>query len=329
MPSQNGSEGIMRQMTVTLNIVTPLFLGGADPNSAPELRVPSFRGVLRYWLRAALGGALGDQDMNSLRKAEAFVFGDTNNSSPIEIRLSYSRLSHMGYNPLPHKAKRFQFDGFNPDQTFSISLVGRQVTAASWRAAIDALLLAVRLGGMGRRSRRGFGSLCLKHVDISQAQLSDPWSELLGQVPNSVSEWEQHLKAVLGATEAEATDLAENLGLSNFSPLSSPTFPILSPKNNIMLCHHVFSDWEDALKTFGRAEHVFLSRNPGRAQAFGSANPRWASPLWVRVLPTKCGVILALTLIWSQPPPRLHANESDLRTFVLDFGRKWGGKWIV
>lgn len=319
----------MRQMTVTLNIVTPLFLGGADPRAAPELRVASFRGVLRYWLRAALGGAMGDQDMNSLRKAEAMVFGDTNKASPIEMRLSYSRLSHKGYNPLPHKANRFQFDGFDPDQTFSITLVGRQVTAASWRAAIDALLLAVRLGGIGRRSRRGFGGLCLKHVDISQAQLSDPWSELLRQVPNSVAEWEQHLKAVLGATEAEAKDLVYNLGLPTYSPSSSPAFPILSTRNNIMLCHHVFSDWEDALITFGQAEHVFLSRNPGTARAFGSANPRWASPLWVRVLPINNGVILALAPIWSQPPPRLQANESDLRKFVVDFGKKWSGKWIV
>ncbi len=42
-------------LTVTLETVTPLFLGGADPRGAPELRAPSFRGAMRYWLRAALG----------------------------------------------------------------------------------------------------------------------------------------------------------------------------------------------------------------------------------------------------------------------------------
>lgn len=41
---------------VKLQTVTPLFLGGANPDEGPELRPASVRGVLRYWLRAALGG---------------------------------------------------------------------------------------------------------------------------------------------------------------------------------------------------------------------------------------------------------------------------------
>lgn len=45
----------MLKLTVTLETVTPLFLGGADPRGEPELRPPAFRGTLRYWLRAALG----------------------------------------------------------------------------------------------------------------------------------------------------------------------------------------------------------------------------------------------------------------------------------
>ena len=47
-----------RSLTVTLETVTPPFLGGADPRGAPELRPPAFRGAMRYWLRAALGGLM-------------------------------------------------------------------------------------------------------------------------------------------------------------------------------------------------------------------------------------------------------------------------------
>lgn len=60
-----------KSLTVTLQTVTPLFLGGAGPRGAPELRAPSFRGALRYWLRAALGEAIGDNDLkawHSLKK---------------------------------------------------------------------------------------------------------------------------------------------------------------------------------------------------------------------------------------------------------------------
>jgi CRISPR-associated protein Cmr1 len=45
-------------LAVTLETVTPVFLGGADPRGAPELRPPAFRGAMRYWLRAALGGVI-------------------------------------------------------------------------------------------------------------------------------------------------------------------------------------------------------------------------------------------------------------------------------
>lgn len=39
----------IQTLTVTLETITPLFLGGTDPRGAPEIRPPSFRGALRYW----------------------------------------------------------------------------------------------------------------------------------------------------------------------------------------------------------------------------------------------------------------------------------------
>ena len=75
-----------RSLSVTLETVTPLFLAGAEERGAPELSPPAFRGVLRYWLRAALGGAIGDQNWEGLRQLESAVFGSTNGRSPITIR---------------------------------------------------------------------------------------------------------------------------------------------------------------------------------------------------------------------------------------------------
>ncbi|MGQ9778178.1 MAG: type III-B CRISPR module RAMP protein Cmr1, partial [Thermodesulfobacteriota bacterium] len=61
----------MCELKVTLETVTPLFLGGAAPRGAPELRAPSFRGALRYWLRALVGAA-GER---SMRQHEDRLFG--------------------------------------------------------------------------------------------------------------------------------------------------------------------------------------------------------------------------------------------------------------
>jgi hypothetical protein len=51
-----------------LETITPLFLTGADPRGEPELRAASIRGALRFWLRALLGGVIGDRDLDGLLK---------------------------------------------------------------------------------------------------------------------------------------------------------------------------------------------------------------------------------------------------------------------
>jgi CRISPR-associated protein Cmr1 len=45
-------------LTTTLETVTPQFWDRADPRGAPELRPPAFRGAMRHWLWAALGGLM-------------------------------------------------------------------------------------------------------------------------------------------------------------------------------------------------------------------------------------------------------------------------------
>ncbi len=42
----------MDKLTVTLKTVTPMFLGGSNPNDTTELRAPSIKGALRFWYRA-------------------------------------------------------------------------------------------------------------------------------------------------------------------------------------------------------------------------------------------------------------------------------------
>ena len=42
----------MDSVEFDLEVVTPMFLGGANVNDA-ELRIPSIKGMLRFWWRAA------------------------------------------------------------------------------------------------------------------------------------------------------------------------------------------------------------------------------------------------------------------------------------
>ena len=65
-----------------LEVVTPLFLGGADP-STPELRVAPFKGMLRFWWRALYGS----NDLKKMKSSEADIFGSTEKKSMLHINI--------------------------------------------------------------------------------------------------------------------------------------------------------------------------------------------------------------------------------------------------
>ncbi|HLI25417.1 MAG TPA: type III-B CRISPR module RAMP protein Cmr1, partial [Chloroflexota bacterium] len=166
---------------VSLEAVTPLFLAGAEPRGTPELRAPAFRGALRYWFRAAAGGALGG-NTQAVARAEREVFGAAAGSGSASAVIV--RLHLRSSNPAPRAYKTEDFgSGLNgrnylywsmapmgapakqyylPRTAFACSLAPRPgVLAAGNRLeqAAAALWLLVQLGGVGSRSRRLGGSL--------------------------------------------------------------------------------------------------------------------------------------------------------------------------
>jgi CRISPR-associated protein Cmr1 len=62
----------MIELVARFRIVTPLFMSGSDKSKA-ELRVPSIKGVLRFWWRALALGRLGSVD--KVREEESRIFG--------------------------------------------------------------------------------------------------------------------------------------------------------------------------------------------------------------------------------------------------------------
>ncbi len=96
----------MQWVPWSLEVITPMFLGAADPSMSdvdttratrhrhPTVHVPvaSLRGALRYWLRALIGAHVGNH-LDALRAAERLVFGSaavsgdvTRGRSPVALR---------------------------------------------------------------------------------------------------------------------------------------------------------------------------------------------------------------------------------------------------
>src|SRR5437868_5871653 len=81
--------GWMQTVTFDVETLTPLFLAGVDQTKA-ELRAPSFRGLMRYWLRALVGGAEGTdaRGLEKVMKAETAIFGATDTGSTVAVKVS-------------------------------------------------------------------------------------------------------------------------------------------------------------------------------------------------------------------------------------------------
>lgn len=160
----------MSTLRLTLETITPLFLRGHD-NRTPELRPPSVKGMLRYWWRASQV-----LPVPQLHDEEAALFGsaggEESGRSTIQIRIPPADMETGAYPPLPHK-NNFRREAFRPGQRFDV-LLRRGPRCPVSLDQIQALArLAFTVGGLGMRSRRGFGAVRVTAIDGTPVESSD------------------------------------------------------------------------------------------------------------------------------------------------------------
>jgi CRISPR type III-B/RAMP module RAMP protein Cmr1 len=148
-----------------IECVSPTINLGADKQPEHEIfRAASLRGCWRFWARAAIAGTLEKPDIDTLRLLEDSLFGSV--EPPFQaFRLRVDRCNSPtkdSFLILPHKHQGKQA-GFSPDSTAEVRISLNQTV---WNDQARKALLAViwlwgNLGGIGTRSRRGFGSVAL------------------------------------------------------------------------------------------------------------------------------------------------------------------------
>lgn len=83
-----------QEVTFDCEVVTPMFLGGADQQA--ELRASAIKGAMRWWFRAAIGGTLfqsaGNNFVESVAKHERVLFGATDGRGLFAIRVHSAAL---------------------------------------------------------------------------------------------------------------------------------------------------------------------------------------------------------------------------------------------
>ncbi|HSN24074.1 MAG TPA: type III-B CRISPR module RAMP protein Cmr1 [Methylomicrobium sp.] len=180
---------MIERIAFQIECVSPTLNLGADKQPEDEIfRAASLRGCWRFWARAAIAGILEKPDPNTLRLLENALFGgvepafqtfrmrvspSANNPSP-----STKQFALLSHKPLQKdqawKTANISTSRANVSLSFNHGLAAYKKTLKPeeadkvpiWDDSAENALLAViwlwgNLGGIGTRSRRGFGSVAL------------------------------------------------------------------------------------------------------------------------------------------------------------------------
>jgi CRISPR-associated protein Cmr1 len=334
------------RLVITLEIVTPLFLGGTDATSlADTIRVPAIRGQLRYWLRALLGRGY-NRDIGALQKQEGYLMGNTETGSPVRLSVMEpkSLLVTAERMMLPHRQlgdkHPLRTQSFAEAQVFQLVISPRPGLSDIPSQLTAALLLWLNLGGLGKRSRRGFGSLQVREVKVEGVRLDAQALKLLQAQLNvrNGAELQAHIEKVVNWCVGTVPETAVFSNLAPYPILSNGVANVIvckaSPDNGELAKRYqqaMIPFWVDILRneTIGLKDDHAYGHADNRMQV-----KRRASPLHLHIAKTSDGFHLISTTFWSEPDPKETNPKagwkkvSELLTVLTDPSGRWQGKVV-
>lgn len=238
----------MGKLSVDLKLVSPAFVGGAEPEKA-ELRVASLRGLLRFWWRATQP----PMSPAELRKKENELFGGTDTGqSKFLMRITEdsaktlpagtnvaNSIGYLGYGIAEYKPRqgvRTVRDALDAGSRFTLQLLFKKGAAGRKDELLEALWCLTHLGGMGSRSRRGFGSTVV--ADVEGADFP--------ALPRSPEELRERIEEKFWELEVRERD-----GLPDYTALSRHTAIVVWPMRT--------NSWRDALRDIGDRLNAYRS----------------------------------------------------------------------
>lgn len=275
-------------------LLTPLFGGGVEAGKVDvttPIRGTSIRGQLRFWWRATRGGEFGGSP-TSMKADESRIWGKTSTASKVTITVLEARpgrvyekarnsrgdtipvgepASDHSYVAFPLKSERPRGDRpgkaageVHEGVTFTLRISFPSNLAADVRAALWAW---ETFGGVGARTRRGFGALACDDVKLEE-----------GSAPLPLDEWRW-----LYPCESVAARLADDIGRFVSQGEFPPGIPHLShaPQRRKLQPAH-----DDALvvwrRLFGKLKE--FRQNRGRGTGPRPGRSHWPEPDAIRHL---------------------------------------------
>jgi CRISPR-associated protein Cmr1 len=295
----------MHRIELELTTVTPAFIGTSDPDKRAEWTAKSVRGQLRWWLRAVLGGELGGRQ-DKVREVEEAIFGSTKQRSAVRIMVRpveepyasgyaegqslnhtklasdwgntsaavHSRLElksgasnpigYLGFGPIVKN--RYLRARIPPGKPLRL-LVQWSGSTSHVESLRKALWCWVNLGGIGGRSRRGFGSLVCNRIVTGTQRLIEP--------VETFKAFEEALKHHLEIAKTASP-------VATWSHFTSATQIYISTKS--------FGNWEDTLMAAG-AWLIAFRRRYGRSDDERGPTVQNRDYVWYKSNPVVAGKV--------------------------------------
>ncbi|RSK26554.1 type III-B CRISPR module RAMP protein Cmr1 [Bacillus sp. HMF5848] len=244
-----------------LQLITTLLMHGSELKKEAEVRIPSIKGVYRYWWRSLQH----DISAEKLLEMEKQLFGGAtsgkeNRGNKSIVTLTNTNLTdRLQMKVCPHKQTRFSSPGIKSGEEFTINLLVNKKDENSLTMFDSYLQIMFMLSGFGQRSRRGAGALQLKKHN---------WT--------TIGDFQSELKNLLTLVKKDVyftfpSDRAKSCILE--CQRNTSNHPILTG----VWIGRPFENDEIARTSISEAGH---EANPGgKKQFLGSAKPRQASPL--------------------------------------------------
>jgi len=236
----------MQTLKAKFTIVTPMFLGGHGGEPDDGIRPPSIKGALRFWWRAlnwSKHRLVCSDDVSAfiaMHREEARLFGHAaekqskNGQASFLLRVTLNPSGKSEKNNVLNAKAGAHYFGYglmstagkltrgclNRGQDFELTLLFRNGIDTSIR---DALIAWGLLGGLGSRTRRAYGSVALKSIEVDG---KEDW-ELPGTAEQYFKSIQDTLKryqsAAIGNGEPPFTALSQH---SRIDCLTTGNHPI-------------------------------------------------------------------------------------------------------
>ncbi|ONN27395.1 hypothetical protein XJ44_04200 [Thermosipho affectus] len=252
-------------------VVTPMLCYGADKKYGLEIRAQSLKGVMRFWWRA-LNEHL---PIDILREEEAKIFGGAGarkGKSKFFMRVTDVYVVSKRYNILPHRNRnekkngKVELEAF-VSGSFNVEFIFKDTKLMD--TIKDLFILISILGGVGRRTRRGFGSF--KIIEINGENFDyEKYVDLekMANLMNKISKSEHF--------SVEKNDKGAGIKTNFYKKKGKDKYPYI----RFIEFGKEYDNYDELLKKISTASHNHNSDFTGYAKN----GKRLASPVYVSVV---------------------------------------------